>query len=57
VGLGVAFGFGLKDRMPRLLESVTGEEAKQKLQKIEEAVQPQPEPVPRPVRKPGAVPE
>ncbi len=54
VGLGIALGFGLKDRMPRLLESVTGEEAKQKLQKIEEAVQPQPEPVPRPVREPGA---
>lgn len=61
VGIGVALGFGLKDRMPRLLESVTGEEAKQeakrKLQKMEEAAHPPPEPSPRPVRRPGPAPE
>jgi small-conductance mechanosensitive channel len=65
VGLGIAFGIGLKDKVPKLLEGVSAEETKQKLQKIEETTQPQPEPVSRPSsepvsrpgRKPGAVPE
>ncbi len=57
VGLGVALGFGLKDKMPRLLEGISGEEAKQRLQKMEEAAHPPPEPAPKPVRRPGAVPE
>jgi small-conductance mechanosensitive channel len=60
VGLGIALGIGLKDRIPRLLEGISGEEAKQRLQKMEEAAHPSPEPVSRPARparKPGAVPE
>ncbi len=57
VGLGIAFGIGLKDKVPKLLEGVSAEGTKEKLQKIEETTQPQPEPVSRPGRKPGAVPE
>ncbi len=56
VGLGVALGFGLKDRIPRLLEGISGDEAKQKLQKIEKSALPS-EPVSRPIGKPGAAAE
>lgn len=56
VGLGIALGFGLKDRVPRFLESLSGEEAKQKLQKVE-AVQSSPEPASGPASRPGAAAE
>ena len=57
VGLGIALGFGLKDRIPRLLESISGEETKKKLQKVEEAAHSPSEPLPQTVKGPGAAPE
>lgn len=53
VGLGIALGFGLKDKISPLLQSVTGEEAKKRLQKMEEAAHSPSEPLPQVVRKPG----
>ncbi|HLB69866.1 MAG TPA: hypothetical protein VJJ51_02355 [Candidatus Methanoperedens sp.] len=54
VGLGIAFGYGLKDKVPPLLESLTGERAKQTLDKIEKQIESQPEAVETPSS--GAVP-
>ena len=43
VGIGIAFGFGLKDKVPQWLEGLKREDAKNKLEKIEETVQSKPD--------------
>ena len=38
LGLGIGLGFGIKDKAAALVESLTGEEAKQKLKKLDEEI-------------------
>lgn len=38
VGLGIGFGFGIKDKAAALVGDITGEEAKQKIKKLEEEI-------------------
>lgn len=38
LGLGIGLGFGIKDKAAALLESLTGEDAKQKLKKLDEEI-------------------
>jgi len=38
LGLGIGFGFGIKDKAAALFENLTGEDAKQKLKKLDEEI-------------------